>query len=88
MWIAHLLLFRGPGLPAWIGVGLVVQNIVGSLFNSQIFYFTPGWLYVFGVGVLGGMVLGRDGQAASRGGAGPRTPLMNDCTLAGPAGAT
>jgi hypothetical protein len=88
MWIAHLLLFRGPGLPAWIGVGLVVQNIVGSLFNSQIFYFTPGWLYVFGVGVLGGMVLGRDGQAASRGGAGPRTPLMNDCTPAGPAGAT
>ena len=57
MWIAHLLLFKRPELAAWIGAGLVVQNIVASLFNSQIFYFTPGWLYVFGVGVLGGMVL-------------------------------
>jgi O-antigen ligase len=57
MWIAHLLLFRGPGLVAWIGAGLVVQNVVASLFNSQIFYFTPGWLYAFGVGVLGGMIL-------------------------------
>ena len=40
MWIAHFLLFRGTGMPAWIGAGLVVQNVVGSLFNSQIFYFT------------------------------------------------
>jgi hypothetical protein len=60
MWFAHLLLFRGAGLPAWIGLAVVVQNIVASLFNSQIFYFTPGWTYVFGVGVLGGMVLGAD----------------------------
>jgi hypothetical protein len=34
-----------------------VQNIVSSLFNSHLFDFTSGWLYVFGVGVLGGMVL-------------------------------
>jgi O-antigen ligase len=65
MWIAHLLLFRGSGPVAWIGAGLVVQNIVGSLFNSQIFYFTPGWLYVFGVGVLGGMVLREVGAAGA-----------------------
>jgi hypothetical protein len=64
MWIAHLLLFRGLGLAAWIGAGLVVQNIVASLFNSQIFYFTPGWLYVVGVGVLGGMVLRQDSGPA------------------------
>ncbi len=36
---------------------LVVQNIVGSLFNSHLFDFTQGWVYVFGVGVAGGMVL-------------------------------
>jgi O-antigen ligase len=66
MWIAHLLLFRGPGLVAWIGAGLVVQNVVASLFNSQIFYFTPGWLYIFGVGVLGGMMLRGDTGAASQ----------------------
>jgi O-antigen ligase len=57
MWIAHLLLFRGPGLVEWIGLVLVVQNIVGSLFNSHLFDFTQGWVYVFGVGVAGGMAL-------------------------------
>jgi O-antigen ligase len=57
MWIAHLLLFRGDGMAAWIGAGVVVQNVVASLFNSQLFYFSPGWIYVFGVGVLGGVVL-------------------------------
>ena len=57
MWITHLLLFRGSGLVEWIGLVVVVQNIVGSLFNSHLFDFTQGWVYVFGVGVAGGMVL-------------------------------
>ena len=58
MWIAHLLLFTGgSGLVAWLGTIVVVQNVVSSLFNSHLFDFTSGWLYVFGVGVLGGMVL-------------------------------
>jgi O-antigen ligase len=58
MWIAHLLLFTGgSGLVAWIGTIIVVQNMVSSLFNSHLFDFTSGWLYVFGVGVVGGMVL-------------------------------
>jgi O-antigen ligase len=68
MWIAHFLLFRGIGIPAWIGAGIVIQNVVGSLFNSQIFYFTPGWIYVIGVGVLGGVVLAGGGGPAARGG--------------------
>jgi O-antigen ligase len=59
MWIAHVLLLRGAGLPFWLGMGVVVQHIVESLFNSQLFYFNPGWIYVFGVGVLGGMVFRR-----------------------------
>jgi len=57
MWIAHLLLFRGAGLAAWIGLVVVVQNIVGSLFNSHLFDFLQGWTYVVGVGVAGGMML-------------------------------
>ena len=57
MWIAHLLLFRGPGLAAWVGLAVVAQNIVGSLFNSHLFDFLQGWIYVVGVGVAGGMVL-------------------------------
>ena len=57
MWIAHMLLFRGNGLAEWIGLVIVVQNVVGSLFNSHLFDFTQGWLYAVGVGVAGGMVL-------------------------------
>jgi O-antigen ligase len=57
MWIAHLLLFRGLGLVEWIGLVVVVQNIVGSLFNSHLFDFGQGWVYVVGVGVAGGVAL-------------------------------
>ena len=59
MWIAHLLLFRGSSLADWIGLVVVVQNVVGSLFNSHLFDFVQGWVYVIGVGVAGGMALKR-----------------------------
>ena len=64
MWLAHLLLFHGASLAAWAGALVVVQNIVACLFNSHLFDFSQGWLYVFGVGVAGGMVL-RERDAAS-----------------------
>jgi O-antigen ligase len=57
MWLRHLLLFRGDGLVAWIGLLVVVQNVFTSLFNSHIFDFHEGWMYVMGVGVAGGMLL-------------------------------
>jgi O-antigen ligase len=57
MWIGHLLLFRGTTLAHWIGLVIVVQNIISSLFNSHLFDFTQGWIYVFGVGIAGGTVL-------------------------------
>jgi len=57
MWLVHLLLFRGEGLVAWIGLLVVVQNIFTSLFNSHIFDFHEGWMYVLGVGIAGGMTL-------------------------------
>jgi len=56
MWLSHLLLFRGEGLVDWIGLLVVVQNVFTSLFNSHIFDFHEGWMYVLGVGVAGGMV--------------------------------
>jgi O-antigen ligase len=34
-----------------------VQNIFTSLFNSHLFDFHEGWIYVLGVGVAGGMAL-------------------------------
>ena len=55
MWIAHFLLFRGTSLAAWLGQALVAQTMVGSLFLSYLLDFSTGWIYVFGVGVLGGM---------------------------------
>jgi hypothetical protein len=62
MWIAHFMLFRGAGLICWIGTIVVAQNVVSSMFNSHLFDFTQAWLYVFGVGVTGGMVLRQRGR--------------------------
>lgn len=56
MWISHLLLFTQNSLFGWIGFAVVTQNIVSSLVNSHLLDFTQGWLYVFGVGVLGGVM--------------------------------
>jgi O-antigen ligase len=65
MWLAHALLFRGPDWPCWIGLGIVAQTVVSAVFNSQLFYSTPGWIYVFGVGVLGGMIMARKAPAGT-----------------------
>lgn len=73
MWVAHLLLFRGQGLASWIGLLVVVQNLVSSLFNAHLFDFVEGWMYVLGVGVAGGMHLGtrRRGQTPGLPAGGP-----------------
>lgn len=57
MWFAHFMLFGSGSFAAWVGVVVVIQNVIGSLFNSHLFDFTHGWTYVVGVGVAGGMVL-------------------------------
>jgi O-antigen ligase len=57
MWIVHLTLFRSESFAAWVGLVVVIQNIIGSLFNSHLFDFTQGWAYVVGVGIAGGIVL-------------------------------
>jgi O-antigen ligase len=56
MWFAHLKMFTGTGLAAWIGLVAVVENFVSSLLNSHLSDFTEGWVYVLAVGVAGGMV--------------------------------
>jgi len=58
LWFAHLLMFRGEGLACWIGLLVVVQNMLSSLLNTHLFDFAAGWIYVLGVGVAGGMALG------------------------------
>lgn len=57
MWAAHFILFRGGGSAAWVGTVIVVQNVASCLANSHLFDFSQGWLYVFGVGIAGGLVL-------------------------------
>ena len=57
LWLTHLALFRGETLAAWVGLMVVVQNMLTSLLNSHLFDFHEGWMYVLGVGVAGGMVL-------------------------------
>ncbi|MEH2561311.1 O-antigen ligase [Bradyrhizobium sp. AZCC 2289] len=64
MWLVHLLLFRGEGLLAWIGLMVVLQNFFSSLFNSHLFDFHEGWMYVLGVGVAGGAMLREIGRVA------------------------
>ncbi len=54
MWAAHVRMFTAPGPIAWFGLVIVVQNIAGSLFNTHLFDFTEGWIYVCFVGLLGG----------------------------------
>src|SRR5262249_51251789 len=55
LWIAHFVMVGGSSLVGWLGQGLVLQTVVGSMFLSYLLDFSTGWLYVLGVGVLGGM---------------------------------
>jgi O-antigen ligase len=71
MWLVHLLLFRGEGFANWIGLLVVVQNICTSLFNSHLFDFLEGWMYVLGVGVAGGMALAQRVNLQRPGSPGP-----------------
>jgi hypothetical protein len=50
---------------------VVLQNMFSSLFNSHLFDFHEGWMYVLGVGIAGGMVLRARSEAESSGTARP-----------------
>jgi hypothetical protein len=69
MWTAHYLLVCTASWIAWAGTVVVVENIVSSLAHSHLFDFMHGWLYVFGVGVVGGMVLRRSPACSAEPGA-------------------
>jgi hypothetical protein len=42
---------------AWLGLVVVVENILSSMVHSHLFDFNNGSLYVFATGVLGGTIL-------------------------------
>jgi O-antigen ligase len=56
MWIAHARLFLARDYTSIIGQAVVLQNIIGSLFNSHISAVTQGMLYCVAVGLLGSLV--------------------------------
>lgn len=57
VWLSHIALFWRADWIHGVGFPIVVQNIVSSLFNSHLFDFQEGWIYVLGVGVAGGTAL-------------------------------
>lgn len=66
MWIVHLSLFSGAGFAAWIGLVVVVQNVISSMFNSHLFDFTQGVGYAWAVGIAGALVLRERSASESR----------------------
>jgi FkbM family methyltransferase len=76
MWAAHFFLFAGRGAVGVLGQAIVLQNLVGSLFNSHLSTVTQGTLYCLGVGLLGGLVLRRRGGI--RDAAGPPSRFVED----------
>jgi len=71
MWGAHFLMFLGGlkwsqgNLLTWIGLLAVVQNVLSSVFNSHIFDFYQGWLYVLTVAIVGGTIQAANARAAT-----------------------
>jgi O-antigen ligase len=55
MWVIHFKMFLGRDFISVLGQGIVLQNVIGSLFNSQLSQVTQGTLYCLGVGLLIGL---------------------------------
>jgi FkbM family methyltransferase len=64
MWVVHLLMFAGRDVAGVLGQAVVLQNVVGSLFNSHLSTVTQGTLYCLAVGLLGGLVQRRRSHAS------------------------
>jgi O-antigen ligase len=56
MWAVHFSMFVGSGFARALGQAVVIQNLIGSLFNSHLSTVTQGMLYCLAVGLLGGIV--------------------------------
>jgi O-antigen ligase len=56
MWAAHFVMFIGRDFVRVIGQAVVLQNVLGSLFNSHLSTVTQGMLYCLAVGLLGAII--------------------------------
>jgi O-antigen ligase len=64
MWAVHFSMFVGGGFACAMGQAVVLQNFIGSLFNSHLSTVTQGMLYCLAVGLLGGIVQRARGRGA------------------------
>jgi hypothetical protein len=56
MWAVHLMMFTGRDFARVLGQAIVLQNVIGSLFNSHLSAVTQGMLYCLAVGLLGAAI--------------------------------
>lgn len=56
MWAVHFSMFVGGSFASAMGQAVVIQNFIGSLFNSHLSTVTQGMLYCLAVGLLGGIL--------------------------------
>lgn len=64
MWFVHAKLFMGRDVACIFGQAMVLQNVIGGLFNSHISSVTQGMLYCLAVGLLASLVIQRRAPAA------------------------
>jgi O-antigen ligase len=64
MWIAQAQLFLARDMASVFGQAIVLQNVIGGLFNSHISAVTQGMLYCLAVGLLGAVLTYRSKQTA------------------------
>ena len=57
--IAHARLFWGSGIERFIGQGVLLLFLISGTVNSHLMTFTESKMYLFSVGILGGLVLAR-----------------------------
>lgn len=57
MWLSHFRLFLDDSIVSSLGLAVVLQNILGSLFNSHLSQVTQGMMYCLAVGLLGALIL-------------------------------
>jgi O-antigen ligase len=64
MWVVHFSMFIGGSFACAIGQAVVIQNFIGSLFNSHLSTVTQGMLYCLAVGLFGGIGRWARGRSA------------------------
>jgi O-antigen ligase len=65
MWAVHFSMFVGGSFACAVGQAVVLQNFIGSLFNSHLSTVTQGMLYCLAVGLLGGIVQRARGRSVT-----------------------